>query len=86
MKAILITEPIVRHIMEEEMIPYGSAYINSNGHTIGNRIVFNPYEFKRGKNKGKILCYYRKGYKFKKIILDQDDIIILDQDDMPQIK
>ena len=65
--------------MEKEMIPYGSAYINSSGHTVGYRIVFNPYEFKKGKNKGKVQCYYRRGYKFKKIILDRDDITLLEK-------
>jgi len=66
----------------ETMIPYGSAYINSSGHTVGHRIVFNPYEFKKGKNKGKVQCYYRKGSKFKKIILDNDDIKLLEEEEI----
>lgn len=64
--------------MEEEMIPYGSAYINAYGHS-GFRVVFNPYVFKRGKNKGKVECYYRKGSIFKKIILNSDDINPLEE-------
>lgn len=52
----------------EEMIPCGSAYIN------GHRLVFNPYMFKKGKNKGKIQCFYRKGKGYKKIILKEEDI------------
>lgn len=50
------------------MIPCGSAYIN------GHRLVFNPYMFKKGKNKGKIQCFYRKGKGYKKIILKEEDI------------
>jgi len=65
--------------MEEEMIPYGSAYINASGHTVGFRLVFNPYVFKKGKNKGKTQCYYRKGSKFKKIVLLSDDIKPLEE-------
>lgn len=61
------------------MIPFGSSYINASGHTVGFRLVFNPYVFKKGKNKGKTRCYYRKGSKFKKIILDQDDIKPLEE-------
>lgn len=56
-----------------EMIPYGLAYIN------GYRIVFNPYIFKKGKDKGKIRCYFRKGSGYKKIILKQDDIKLLEE-------
>lgn len=63
----------------EEMIPCGSSYINASGHTVGFRLVFNPYVFKKGKNKGKTICYYRKGSKFKKIILKSDDIKPLEE-------
>lgn len=53
---------------ETVWIPYGTAFIN------GYRLVFNPYKFKKGKNKGKIQCHYRKGSGYKKIILRKDDI------------
>jgi len=53
---------------EIEMIPYGTAYIN------GFRMVFNPRTFKKGKRKGMVECYYKKGYKFKKIVLNPLDI------------
>jgi hypothetical protein len=62
-------------IIDEKMIPYGSAYIN------GFRIIFNPYFFKSwGKNKNKVECYYRKGKGFRKIILNLDDIKLLKDD------
>ena len=51
-----------------EFVPCGQAYIN------GWRCVFNPYTFKKGKNKGKIQVYYRKGSGYKKTILKEDDI------------
>jgi len=54
---------------EKEMIPYGTAFVNN-----GFRVVFNPYKFKKGKNKDKLQCYYRKGKIFKKIILPEDKI------------
>lgn len=50
----------------------GQAYIN------GWRCVFNPYKFKKGKDKGKIRCFYRKGSGYKKIVLKEDDIKPLD--------
>ncbi len=56
----------------ERKVPFGSAYIN------GHRIVFEPYEFQKGRNKGKIQCYYRKGSGYKKTILNKDDIKPLD--------
>jgi hypothetical protein len=56
----------------EERKPFGQAFIK------GWRIVFDDYEFQRGKNKGKIKCYYRKGSKYKKIILNKSDIIPLE--------
>ena len=59
---------------DEEMIPYGFAWIN------GTRVVFNPYILKKGKNKGKIQCFYRKGSRFKKIILEQNDIKSLERE------
>jgi hypothetical protein len=52
----------------DEMIPYGTAFIN------GFRVVFNPYKFIKGKNKGKIQCYYRRGNTFKKIVLREEEI------------
>lgn len=52
----------------KEMIPYGTAFIR------GYRIVFSPYKFVKGKNKGKIQCFYRKGNRFKKIILNENEI------------
>jgi hypothetical protein len=55
---------------KEDMIPYGTAFIN------GYRIVFNAYKFKKGKDKGKIECYYRKGNMFKKIILNENEITV----------
>ena len=57
----------------EERKAFGQAYIK------GWRIVFDSYEFQRGKNKGKIQCYYRKGSKFKKTILLKSDIIPLEE-------
>ena len=48
--------------------PFGQAWIN------GFRIVFDPYRFKRGRNKGKFQVLYRKGSNFKKIILKKEDI------------
>jgi hypothetical protein len=57
----------------DNMKPYGQAYIN------GWRIIFNPYTFKKGKDKGKIKCYYRKGKSFKKIILKENDIEPIDR-------
>lgn len=53
---------------EQEMEPYGQAYIN------GWRIVFNPYIFVKGKNKGMVQCFYRKGSGYKKIILKESEI------------
>ena len=59
---------------ENDMEPYGQAYIN------GYRIVFNPYVFKKGKNKDKVQCFYRKGKGYKKIILKESDIKPFERD------
>lgn len=55
-----------------EFVACGQAYIN------GWRCVFNPYKFVKGKNKGKVQVYYRKGSGYKKIILKEEDIKSLD--------
>ena len=52
----------------ETYIPFGQAWIN------GMRVVFNPYQFRRGRNKGKFQVFYKKGKGFKKIILSKNDI------------
>lgn len=59
----------------KDLKPYGTAFIN------GYRLVFNPYFFTKGKDKGKIRCYYRKGSKFKSIILKPEDIVLLKKDE-----
>ena len=64
--------------MENKMKPYGTAFVSGFGAGMGNRVIFNPHKFIKGKNKGKIQCYIRKGSKFKKIILDESDITKMD--------
>ncbi len=55
--------------------PFGQAYIPDIGtHRSGFRIVYDPYKFKKGKNKGKIQCFYRHRKGYKKIILREDQI------------
>lgn len=59
----------------ENPTPYGTAYIN------GYRLVYNPYFFTKGKHKGKIKCYYRKGNGFRSIILKESDIKLIKSDE-----
>jgi DNA-binding winged helix-turn-helix (wHTH) protein len=48
-----------------ELHPAGQAWILN-----GYRIIYNVRIIKRGKNKGLFECLYRKGYKFKKTIIN----------------
>ena len=54
--------------MEIRYIPFGQAWIN------GMRVVYNPYQFRRGKNRGKFQVFYRRGRTFKKAIISKEDI------------
>ncbi|MCP4156671.1 MAG: hypothetical protein GY757_53655 [bacterium] len=45
------------------------AWINNQ-----TRIIYSPREIRRGKDKGKIECYYRKGKLFKRTVISKSDI------------
>ena len=64
-----------------EMKPCGTAYISGFGTGVGFHIIFNPYKFIKGRNKGKMQCYIRKGSKFKKVILEESDIKPFEKND-----
>ena len=39
-----------------------------------HRVIYRPREIRRGRRKGKLEVYYRKGYNFKKAIISKSDI------------